>query len=445
MRIVNLVENTEGEAGCRAEHGLCFYIETERHKILMDAGQTDLLLENAEKLSIDLTAVDTLILSHGHYDHSGGIIPFSKINQHAKIYIKRDAFGDYYSMSHGPEPRYIGIDPEIRDLNVVLIDGTVEIDEELTIFTGIGTSKPWPLTNSLLLKKINGEMVKDDFMHEQCLRIKQNGKTYLLSGCAHHGILNVLDRYKSLYGNYPDCVISGMHTMRKTGYSDEDINYIQDIAHEMAKTNTIFYTGHCTGVEPYRLMKEIMGDQIHYVHCGDEICDIAFQLVPIEKKDLPILKHDMQEAFQLRAELWGDGSKDKEILPESHIDKSLCAKGAIAYKAVVDGEMIGGAIVGIHDKCGQLDFLYVKSGMQSKGIGQRIWKAIEEKHPFVTLWETFTPYFDTRNLHFYINSCGFAAVEFYNPKHIDPNAPDGDDGSDLFFRFEKRMVPETSR
>ncbi len=164
-----------------------------------------------------------------------------------------------------------------------------------------------------------------------------------------------------------------------------------------------------------------------------------FKLVPIEEKDLPILKHDMQEAFQIGGAGWGE-NPDEEILPESHINKSLGSKGAIAYKAVVDGQLIGGAIVVIDGENGHLDFLYVKNGTQSKGIGQRIWNAIEEMHPKVMLWETFTPYFDTRNLHFYINRCGFSAVEFFNPKHTDPNVSDGDDGSDLFFRFEKRML-----
>ena len=163
-----------------------------------------------------------------------------------------------------------------------------------------------------------------------------------------------------------------------------------------------------------------------------------FQLLPVEKADLPKFKTDMQEAFQLGAAAWEE-NLDEEILPESHINKSLSAKGSIAYKAVVDGELLGGAIVAINGEHGDLDFLYVKSGTQSKGIGQMIWNAIEEKHPEVILWETCTPYFDTRKLPFYIDRCGFSVVEFYNPKHISPNAPEGDDGSDLFFRFEKRM------
>ena len=114
-------------------------------------------------------------------------------------------------------------------------------------------------------------LVQDDFKHEQCLVINEAGKKVLLSGCAHHGILNILDRYHELYGGYPDVVISGFHMMKKNGYTDEDITMIIDTALSLRKLNTVFYTGHCTGEEPYNAMKKLMGDKLHYVHSGDEI------------------------------------------------------------------------------------------------------------------------------------------------------------------------------
>ena len=142
MRIVNLVENTEGVSGCAVEHGLCFYIETEKHKLLMDTGASYLLLENAEKLGVDLTEVDTVVLSHGHYDHGGGILPFAKINPTAKIYVPEEAFGEYYSMNKAGEPRYIGLAKEIQELpqlvTVSAEDGIYRIDDELFLFSGIG-------------------------------------------------------------------------------------------------------------------------------------------------------------------------------------------------------------------------------------------------------------------------------------------------------------------
>ena len=275
MRIVNLVENTEGRAGCGAEHGLSFYIETEHHKLLMDTGQSGLFMQNAEKLGIDLTKVDTVVLSHGHYDHGGGILPFAEINRDAKIYVPEKAFGEYYSVSKAGEPHYIGLAKEIRELPqgvpVESGDGIYRIDDEFSLFSGIGNAHPIPSTNRRLKVKAEEELIQDDFRHEQCLVISEGDKKVLLSGCAHHGILNVLERYHELYGGDPDVVISGFHMMKKHGYSDEDINMIIDTALELRKYKTVFYTGHCTGVEPYNEMKKLMGDQLQYVHSGDEI------------------------------------------------------------------------------------------------------------------------------------------------------------------------------
>lgn len=306
MRIVNLVENTEGPTGCAYEHGLSFYIETAKHRLLMDTGASDLFMENAKKLGIDLKMVDTVILSHGHYDHAGGIIPFSKINDTAKIYVHQNAFAKCYSTTRGGEPRYIGIDPEIKKLSQLiigglkkaeseikeypqliagglenaeseikersqLIAGSFEIDEELELFSDIGYKQPSPLTNKTLYVMKNGKLVNDDFSHEQCLVIKQDDKRYVFSGCAHHGVLNILERYKEIYGDVPDVIFTGFHTLRKHGYSEEDVDYIKKTAAELTKIRTKVYTMHCTGEEPYEMMKEIMGEQIEYVHSGDEI------------------------------------------------------------------------------------------------------------------------------------------------------------------------------
>lgn len=275
MRIINLVENTEGASGCGSEHGLSFYIEMEHHKLLADTGATDLLLKNAEKLGIDLTEVDTVILSHGHYDHGGGILPFAEINPAAKIYIPAAAFGAYYSLRDGA-PRYIGLAEEIRRLpQVVIVGGTAagifRIDDELSLFSGIGNTYPIPSANRNLRVKTKQGLRQDDFRHEQCLVVSEGGRKVLLSGCAHHGILNVLDRYRELFGGEPDVAISGFHMMKKSGYSKEDLDMIADTAKELSKVNTVFCTGHCTGTEPFEAMKKIMGGQLRYVHSGDEI------------------------------------------------------------------------------------------------------------------------------------------------------------------------------
>lgn len=164
-----------------------------------------------------------------------------------------------------------------------------------------------------------------------------------------------------------------------------------------------------------------------------------FKMIPLMEENMMQFKEDMQAAFQFGAEA-AFGPIDREILPEKDIVRSLTAKGATAYKAVVDGEMAGGAVVVIDGTKGELAFLYVKKELQGKKIGQQLWQAMETHYPAVTVWETCTPYFEKRNIHFYINCCGFAAVEFYHPGHPEADMPlseEHDEEEAYFFRFEK--------
>lgn len=167
-----------------------------------------------------------------------------------------------------------------------------------------------------------------------------------------------------------------------------------------------------------------------------------FKLLPIIEADIPTFKSDIQEAFQKGFE---DvyGKTDDIILPEKDIDRSLNAEGSAAYKAVVDGETVGGAVVVIDQKTqhNHLDLLYVKYGTQTKGIGYAIWNAIEKMHPDTKVWETYTPYFEKRNIHFYVNKCKFHIVEFQCEKTPSSDAPEdfAGDGGEGMFVFQKEM------
>ncbi len=271
MRIVNLIENTEGAAGCINAHGLSFYIETARHRILMDFGPSEEMVSNAEKLGVDLSKVDIAVLSHGHYDHSGGILAFSEKNQQAAIYMQRKATGDYYSAS-GEEYRYIGIDKRIEGLpQVRFLDGDYAIDDELSLFVIDKKVQKIPFTNARLKVKNDNEYVQDDFCHEQVLVIKDEGVTVMLSGCAHNGIVNIIEEYKRKLGSEPKAVISGFHLVKKTDYTDEEMKEIVDTAHALIEYHTDFYTCHCTGMPAFDAMKDIMGEKLKYIHTGDEI------------------------------------------------------------------------------------------------------------------------------------------------------------------------------
>lgn len=268
MRCITLLENTSGNADCIAEHGLCIYVETEKHKLLLDTGQTDAFLHNAEAVGVDIAAVDTVVLSHGHYDHSGGILPFCKINQTARIYMQRSAAEPHFNGE-----RYIGIDAGIPALpNVILLDGDKQLDDELFLFTGITGRRCFPQSNHSLLMAQDGEKIRDDFRHEQCLVISQNGKKLLLSGCAHNGILNILDQYYALFGDYPDYAITGFHMMKREGeHTPDERAVIEQTARSLTTLKTQFYSGHCTGIPAFSCMKAIMGEQLHAISAGTEI------------------------------------------------------------------------------------------------------------------------------------------------------------------------------
>ena len=243
---------------------LSIYIETKNHKVLVDTGATSAFIDNAKKLNVPLEKVDTVILSHGHYDHSGGILAFFEINKTAKVYIHKKAGGDYY---HGE--RYIGIDKEIlKNQNVQMLDQDYKIDEELSLFTNVVGRKFYPASNLQLSQKINGEEIQDSFEHEQYLVVSAGEERILISGCAHNGILNILERYQEIYPKMPTHVISGFHMTKKTGYTLEETQIICDTARELKKWNTTFHSGHCTGKKAMKLMKDIMGEQLQEIHSG---------------------------------------------------------------------------------------------------------------------------------------------------------------------------------
>lgn len=165
----------------------------------------------------------------------------------------------------------------------------------------------------------------------------------------------------------------------------------------------------------------------------------------VTAEDKNLFVREIQEAFQNSYES-EFGKFEKTILPEKDIEESFNAKGSEAYLAEADGKRVGGTIIVTDSKTGygSLDLLYVKSGRQNMGDGFKIWKAIEELHPETKIWETYTPYYDKRNIHFYVNRCGFRIVEFFNPRHKDPHQTGETPGNipkenNYFFRFEKEM------
>ena len=288
MKITCLMENTIGNVNCQSEHGLSLLVETKDRTILVDTGAGGLFIENANKLDVNLRKVETVFLSHGHYDHGGGILEFCKVNPTAKIVMQKSALGDYWHKSEHVE-KYIGLNPAIKELdNLILAERDFEYckdglkynfrpenQEGMYVFTLNKRSKKelkcWPEGNLVLKEKVGTEYVQDCFNHEQYIVVKEDGKSVLISGCAHNGLLNILEEYQRKFGCNPDMSISGFHMRKKEGYSKTDFEVIKETAKSLKETGILCYTGHCTGEEPYQIMKGIMGEQLQYVRCGDVI------------------------------------------------------------------------------------------------------------------------------------------------------------------------------
>ncbi len=212
MRLVTLVENLV-YGKLTAEHGLSIYIEHEGNRILFDTGQSDRFLRNAETLGIDIASVDMLVLSHGHYDHAGGLEHFCHANSKAHIYVKRGFFNKKFNK----DGRFIGAsyDATLYDGRLIELDAGTEIASGVHIVTDIPISNPWDTHfENLFVREENSDatLIADRFEDEQFLAIELEGGLAVISGCSHRGITNILESARQAF--FPVATLS-----EKTRYS----------------------------------------------------------------------------------------------------------------------------------------------------------------------------------------------------------------------------------
>lgn len=281
MKITALVENTTAHDDIETEHGLSLYIEANGHKILFDMGQSDMFARNADRLGIDLKEIDMCVLSHGHYDHGGGIKTFLELNKKAKIYMNEYAFELHYN---GTE-KYIGLDVSLvsskendeitgcREAEkvcgeqvggndrFVMVGDELELDTGLTLYSCNKKERENNLGAFGLTVMKDGLLMEDDFRHEQYLLIEEDGKKVLISGCSHKGIVDITNWFK------PDVLVGGFHFMKLDTEKDKDV--LMDAATKLMSHKTKYYTCHCTGCEQYDFLKNIMNEQVEYIRAGD--------------------------------------------------------------------------------------------------------------------------------------------------------------------------------
>ncbi len=270
MRITSLVENTSTN-GMPVEHGLSLHITLQNGvKVLFDMGQGELFVRNAKQLGVEIADVDMAVLSHGHYDHGGGLGHFFDNNSKAKVYVNENAFQPHYSLRENGLA-YIGLKQHLAESDrLVKCNGVEQLPMGMTLVNGVVGHSCVPRGNRLLFGPEPD--VNDDFCHEQSLLIEEGDDLVLVAGCAHAGVINIIERAQDVAGRAPTHVIAGMH-LAKSGLSEADENaFIRHLALRLLEYDGCkYYTMHCTGLEQYDKLKALMGDRIAYMSCGDKI------------------------------------------------------------------------------------------------------------------------------------------------------------------------------
>lgn len=271
MLIKTLAENTSVSKEFGSEHGLSLYIEANDKKLLFDVGLGELFYQNAKKMGVDISEVDLLIISHGHSDHGGGIATFLEHNKKAKVFLHRDAFIRHYSLRRKGDPVDIGLSPElIHSERIVQVEGELEVEGGYHLFSDVETKYRTPSSNRFLFMEEEGELKPDEFSHEQNLMIREGSKNVLITGCAHNGILNIIEAFYQRYGSIPDYVVGGFHLCNPATGEPESDEILEEVADYFMKSGAKFYTGHCTGLKSYEILKQRMGDKMEYLSVGSE-------------------------------------------------------------------------------------------------------------------------------------------------------------------------------
>lgn len=266
MNIKILMDNNAACQGCASAHGLSVYVETAHHKVLVDAGPDASFAKNAAAMNVDLKAVDTVVLSHGHYDHSGGLSEFMRINSKAVIYAAEGFEKPHYDR----DGRYIGVEPAlIGNPRIKTVSGNHKIDEELGILQFnhgalLEEIDECGMSEGTILEDGTVRLAPESFDHEQFLLVNEGEKKVLFSGCSHKGIVNIAGKAAKFH---VAAIFGGFHFM---GVKPEEFARLENTAKKLLEYPVTYYTGHCTGMEQYEFMKGIMGDSLHYAASGSE-------------------------------------------------------------------------------------------------------------------------------------------------------------------------------
>jgi 7,8-dihydropterin-6-yl-methyl-4-(beta-D-ribofuranosyl)aminobenzene 5'-phosphate synthase len=246
--------------------------------VLFDTGSSGLFLANAERLGVDVAAVDALVVSHQHFDHGGGLATFLDANLRAPVYLREAPLADRWFRAFGLIRRPIGIDRELLERQrsrFELVAGRREVAPGVFLLCDIGSAHARPRGNRRLWAERDGRLERDSFDHELMMVVHEAGGIVVLSGCSHHGVLNMLDAARAAFPGVPvKGLVGGFHLIGLPFYdsmaaSRREVEAIgRRILEQVAGP---VFTGHCTGGKGYRALAGVMGEALRPLATGTVI------------------------------------------------------------------------------------------------------------------------------------------------------------------------------
>lgn len=273
MKITVLVENTT-KNDLKCEHGLSFFIEFENQNYLLDAGTTDIFLENGKAMEVPIYDVSKCILSHGHYDHSGGFETYLVENGEVVVYAMKGADDEYYSGSDGLH--YIGIPKKIlQDYGerFIFVDKVIKIAEHVYLVPHNTAGLEKIGERAKLYMRKDGEYLPDDFRHEQSLVFQTEKGLIVFNSCSHGGMQNIIREVQEVFPKERIyAFFGGLHMKGKRDgeeictFTDEELKLLVVFLKEVGLQ--YLYTGHCTGQVALGKLKIYAGDMIQELFTG---------------------------------------------------------------------------------------------------------------------------------------------------------------------------------
>ncbi len=264
LEVTTLIENSKGEhLSLKNEHGISFLIESDGKKILFDTGQSDLFLKNAKLLNKDFSNINHVVLSHGHYDHSGGLKYLIKENKEFKLWLGNGFFKLKYGYQNGAY-EFLGNDFDIKYLEDnkinynIVNQNIVEIEKDIFIITNFIKNQKDEQINPRFVIKEKNTFISDEFLDEVLIAIKTSKGIIAILGCSHPGMRNMLETVKTRLKAPLYAVLGGTHLVEA---NEECLNN----SLEYLNSGDIEFVGvsHCTGFDAMGKMKK---SNSHYFH-----------------------------------------------------------------------------------------------------------------------------------------------------------------------------------